>query len=153
MFLLVRSLHILSAFWYFGGLAGYVGMRLAAVRATHLNAVESLLGSMYRFERYMVLPGGASLVVFGVLTAWFEHWPHFALEGIGLLLLAIPFVAVSGPRAAQVQVALAEAIHSGQLTDRLRATMRDRVLFVCESVSVLLVLLILLVMLFKPGQL
>ena len=151
VFLLVRSLHIMAAFLYMGGLAGYVGMRLASAKASNLEAVKSLLGSMYRFERYMLMPGGALLVIFGLLTAWQEHWPHFALMGIGLLLLALPFVAVSGPRAAKLQAALAEATQAGTLTDRLRAAMRDKVFFVCELVTVVLVLLILLVMLFKPG--
>jgi len=151
MLLLVRSLHILAAFWYIGGLAAYVGLRLASAKATSLEATASLLGSMYRFERYMLLPGGALLVIFGLLAAWLEHWPHFALVAIGLLLLMVPFVAVSGPRAAKVQTALAEAKQAGTLTARLRTAMRDKVFFVCELVTVVIVLLILLVMLFKPG--
>ena len=151
MFLLIRSLHILAAFLYMGGLAGYVGMRLASAKATRLEAVESLLGSMYRFEKYMLMPGGALLVIFGLLTAWLEHWPHFALEGIGLLLLAVPFVIISGPRAKRLAAALTEAVQAGKLTDGLRDAMRDKVFFACEFVTVVLVFLILLVMLFKPG--
>lgn len=151
VFLLIRSLHILAAFLYMGGLAGYVGMRLASAKAVNFEAVKSLLGSMYRFERYMLIPGGALLVIFGLLTAWLEHWPHFALMAIGLLLLMLPFVVVSGPRAAKLQAALAEATQAGKLTDRLQAAMHDKVFFACESATVVLVLLILLVMLFKPG--
>ena len=151
MFLLIRSLHILAAFLYIGGLAGYVGMRLASVNASNLEAVKSLLGSMYRFERYMLMPGGALLVIFGLLTAWLEHWPNFALEAIGLLLVMVPFVVISGPRAKKLAAALTEAVQAGKLTDGLRDAMRDKVFFVCELVTVALVFLILLVMLFKPG--
>jgi len=151
VFLLVRSLHIVFAFCYIGGLSGYVGLRLALVNSSNLEAVTLLQHILHRFEKFMLLPGGALLVIFGILTAWLEHWPRFALEAIGLLLLMVPFVVVSGPRAQKVNRALAEALQAGRLTDRLRATMRDKVLFACELATVVIVLLILFLMLLKPA--
>jgi uncharacterized membrane protein len=151
VFLLVRSLHVLAAFCYIGGLSGYLGMRLALLNSSSLEAVALLQRILHRFEKFMLLPGGALLVIFGILTAWLEHWPHFALEAIGLLLLMIPFVVISGPRAQKVDMALAEALQAGELTGRLRAAMRDKVLFVSELATVAIVLLILFLMLVKPA--
>jgi Predicted integral membrane protein (DUF2269) len=151
LLLVVRSLHILAAFCYVGGLVGYVGMRVASAKASNLETTETLLALQHGFERFMLMPGGGLLVIFGLLTAWLEHWPRFALLGIALLLLAVPFAAISGPRAKRIDAALKEASHAGKVTDELRAAMHDKLLFACESVIVVLVFLILLVMLFKPG--
>lgn len=150
MLILFRTLHILAAFCYIGGLAGYVGMRVASAKAASLETVGTLVKLQHAFERFMLMPGGALLVICGLLTAWLEHWPRFALAGIALLTLAVPFTVVSGPRAKRIDAALAEAGRAGKITDGLRAAMRDMVLFACESMIVAIVFLILLVMLIKP---
>ena len=151
MLLLFRSLHILAAFWYVAGLAGYIAMRIAALRAPSLEAVQLLIRLMHGFERFMLLPSGALLVILGLLTAWLEHWPHFALAAFALVLLLVPFAKISGLRIAKVDAALTEAAQTGRFTEALQAALRDKVLVACESAIVSIVLLILLLMLFKPG--
>ncbi len=151
MFLLVRSLHILSAFWYVGDLAGCIGMRLTMVNTSNLKAMRVLLRLQHAFEKYLLIPGGAALVIFGLLTVWHEQWPRFALEAILLLLISVPFVVASGPRTKMADRAFAEALRTGTITSNLRTAVRDKVLFVCESATVLIVLLILLLMLIKPA--
>ena len=151
MFMLVRTLHILTAIWFICGVAAYVTTRLAMLKGEDVRAVEALVGMMARFRNLMIRPGGMLLVIFGLWAAWYEAWPRFAIHAIALLVVFVPFMVLTAKGSHGIEAASAEAVKAGSITPELRASMRDRKLVIGDWGISVITLLFLLLMLIKPA--
>jgi|SRR5579885_2051164 len=151
LFMTVRTLHILAAIWFICGVAGYVVTRLEMLKSDDVRGVDALVRVMARFRNLMIRIGGILLVIFGLWTAWYESWPHFALHAIGLLVIFVPFMVLTAKGSHGLEAASAEAVKSGSLTPELRAALRDRKLVIGEWGIGVITLLFLFLMLLKPA--
>ena len=84
----VELLHVGVAFWFVAGLLGR-NLTLARARASErLELVVDLVGLARRFDRLLVIPGSAAVVLLGLLTALAQHRP-LAGPGNGWLLASL----------------------------------------------------------------
>ena len=149
--------HVAVAFWFVGGLIGR-NVTLAKARAsTEIVVVGELTELAGRFERFMVIPGSAAVLVAGLLAVWVEDRP-LAGPGNGWLLLSlvlyltlIPLVPlVFLPRGRVFERALAEATERGEVTPELGVAFRDPAVAAARIYEVIVVALIILLMVVKP---
>ena len=136
---IAKLLHVLSAFWFVGGVLGRDLTFWHARRETDVRSVHTLLRISEVFERWGVIRGGMAVLVFGLLTSWLGKWPLFgALQGVGanwllvsfaiyivstLLIVPLGMIRRRETRDRAVHHALAE----GQITPELSAALRDPV--------------------------
>ncbi|MGE5625760.1 MAG: DUF2269 family protein [Bacillota bacterium] len=151
MLLLVRTLHILAAIWFVGGVTGYIFTRLAMLRTENVAAVDALVCMMARFRNLMLRIGGILLVIFGLWTAYYESWPEFSRGAIVLLVILVPFMVLTARGSHKLEVVCAETVQAGSVTPVLRAAMRDRLLVAGEIGLGVITVLFLLLMLVKPS--
>ena len=153
----VVLLHVAVAFWFVGGLIGR-NLTLAKARAsTEIVVVGELTELAGRFERFMVIPGSAAVLVAGLLAAWAEDRP-LAGPGNGWLLLSlvlyltlIPLVPlVFLPRGRVFERALAEATERGEVTPELGIAFRDPAVAAARIYEEIVVALIVVLMVVKP---
>ena len=84
--LIMRFLHILSAFWLIAGLLGRWTTFAQARRATGIQPAAALLQLSERFEALMVIPGSQAVLLLGLLAAWLGGHPLLGvLQGAGQL--------------------------------------------------------------------
>jgi uncharacterized membrane protein len=84
----VELLHVGVAFWFVAGLLGR-NLTLSRARASErLESVVDLVGLARRFDRLLVIPGSAAVVLLGLLTALAQHRP-LAGPGNGWLLASL----------------------------------------------------------------
>lgn len=150
MLLIVRTLHVLAAIWYTCGVAGYIVARLAALQTEDVRGVGALVRLMGHFRNLMIRPGGALLVIFGLLTAYYEAWPRFSIHAIILLVIFVPFMVMTVKGLHKLEAAGAEAVKSGSVTPELSAAMRARPLVIGDYGIGVITVLFLLMMLLKP---
>ncbi len=151
LFLLIRSIHILAAIWFTCGVAAYLFTRRAALGAEDVRGVDALVQLMGRFKNFMIRPGAALLLIFGLWAAYDEGWPHFALHAIALLVILLPFVILVVRGNNKLEAACAEAMKSVTLTPELKAALRDRMLVIGDIGIGTITVLFLLLMLLKPA--
>jgi uncharacterized membrane protein len=139
LLMIVKLAHVLSAFWFIGGVLARDLTFWRARRDTDVRSVHTLLKASEFFERWGVIRGGMSVLVFGLLTSWLGRWPLFGtLQGVGanwllvsfaiyivstLLIVPLGLIRRRETRDAAVHHALAE----GQITPELSAALRDPV--------------------------
>ena len=109
IYLLMKLLHVLAAFWMISGVVGRDFAFWRAGRATSVQAVQALLQISDFFERYAVIPVSFAVLVFGLIVTWMQKWPLFGfLQGAHsnwLLVSSFLFLGISaaiGPRLAIV---------------------------------------------------
>jgi uncharacterized membrane protein len=158
---LAEALHVLSAFWFVGGLLGRAVAHAQARRALDVGDVEAAdrLGS--RFERLMVRPGSLVVLAIGLLTAWLQGWPtlgflqgspvNWVLASLVLLLSVIPLIPlVFLPRGRSFRAALEDAHAQGHVTPRLTAALTDRTVAAAHVYEWAVVVGIVALMVAKP---
>jgi uncharacterized membrane protein len=159
--LIMRFLHILSAFWLITGLLGRWMAYAQARRAADILPAAALLRLSERFEQLMVIPGSQSVLVFGLLAAWLGGHPllgvlqgaraNWLLVSLALSLSMIPIVALLlAPRRKLRRLALEDAVARGALTAELRAALDDRIVLGSRTAEMMITGAILALMVLKP---
>ena len=152
-----KLLHVLAAFWFVAGLIGR-GVTLAQVRReSDLGRVGSLLAVTDRFEKWMVIPGSAAVLLLGLATM-FDQGRSLLDDGNRWLLVSlILYVALAAlvptvflPRGKRFEAALEEAKPGGVVTPALAEALRDPVVALARRVELAVVALIVVLMVTKP---
>ena len=160
--LVMKLLHIVSAFWFISGVVARDFSFWRAARATSAQAAYALLQMSEVFERSAVIPGGLIVLFFGLMTAWLQGWPIFGfLQGSSsnwLLVSLILFLGVSAiigplrliPRRRQRTQAAEEALAQEVITPALTAALNDRVVNVFRTGELITLVVIIVLMVVKP---
>ena len=162
LYVLMKLLHVLAAFWM---VSGVVGRDLAfwwAGRATNVQAVHALLRASDLFERYAVIPVSMAVLVFGLIVTWMQKWPLFGvLQGSPTNWLLVSFILFVGMSAFIAPLGLVarrkertravdEALAQGSITPALSAALNDRVVNRFRTVELIITVIIIILMVTKP---
>jgi uncharacterized membrane protein len=162
LYILMKLLHVLAAFWM---VSGVVGRDLAfwwAGRATNVQAVHALLRVSEFFERYAVIPVSMAVLLFGLIVTGMQKWPLFGvLQGSPtnwLLVSFLLFVGMSAfiaplglvARRKERTRAVEDALTQGTITPALRAALNDRVVNRFRTVELVITVIIIVLMVTKP---
>jgi uncharacterized membrane protein len=161
VYLLLKLLHILAAFWLIAGILGRQLVRAVARQSEDIYRFADLSRLAGRFESLMVIPGNLLVIVFGVLAAWRGGWPILGfLQGAStnwllatnlLLLVGLAIVpTVYLPRGKLFERAIQEALAAGQMTSRLQAALEDRPVKWAHGFEYASLLVIVFLMVAKP---
>jgi uncharacterized membrane protein len=156
MTLLMKLLHVVTAFWFIGGLLGRTVIMWQAARTTDVRMVEMLVRVAGYFERWMVIPGSLAVLGFGLAAAWLQRWPMFGgatwlLLSTVLYLSLIPVIAfIFVPRGKIFDRVLQTAIAQGEVTADLSAAFRDRVVGLAHAYELAATAVVIVLMVFKP---
>ena len=161
LYMLMKLLHVLAAFWMISGVVGRGLTFWQASRATDVQSVSALLQISEFFERYAVIPVSLAVLVFGLIVTWMQKWPLLGfLQGSPvnwLLVSFILFLGIStliGPlgmvaRRKERTRALEEALAQRTITPRLLAALNDKVVFRFRAVEMTVLLVIIILMVVK----
>lgn len=153
--MILKLVHVLSAFWFVAGLLGR-GLSLSqAARATDIHMANMLVQLAGRFERLMVIPGSSVVFLVGLVTAWAQHTllleTRWLLVSIILFLSLVPVVIwIFLPRGKVFEQALADALAQGKVTPQLTAAFHDQAVAWAHRYELLVVAIIILLMIAKP---
>lgn len=162
LYLIMKLLHVLAAFWLISGLVGRDFAFWWAGKARDVQAVHALLQVSDFFERYAVIPVSVAVLLFGLVVTWMQRWPLFGfLQGSPsnwLLLSFVLFIGISaviGPlgllaRRKERSLAMEEALAQKTITPRLVAALHDKVVSRFRAVELTIVILIVVLMVLKP---
>ncbi len=159
--LFMKLLHVLSAILFIGGMLGRGLAFAGARRATDITVAHTLLTMSEQFEKLMVRPGSEIVFVFGLLTAWLERQPLFAVfsgarpnwlfTALVLYLLTIPLVIfVLMPATRRRRRAVEEALAAGCITPELRAALESRSVLITRNAELAIILIVVSLMVLKP---
>ncbi len=159
--LLFKTTHIFLAIWFVSGLIGrWVALHEAAC-CREIITTYSLVQIAGVFERWMVIPGAAAVLLLGILTGIAEGWPVLGfIQGgraqwllVSLLLfmsITVLVYTVFLPKGKIFERALQEALSQGQVTNRLNAAFRDRAVRAAHLYELAAVAAIIFLMITKP---
>lgn len=162
LYLLMKLLHVLAAFWLVSGVVGRGLTFWRARRARDVQAVQALLQVSEFFERYAVIPVFVAVLLFGLIVTWMRKWPLFGfLQGSPSNWLLVSFIlfvggsAVVAPlglvaRRKERERALEDALAQGTITLRLMAALNDKVVIRFRTVEFIILVIILILMVIKP---
>src|SRR5690349_14566534 len=131
IYLFMKLLHVLAAFWFIGGVIGRDFAFWQAGRATNVQAVQALLQISDFFERYAVIPVSMAVFLFGLIITLLQKWPLFGfLQGSPVNWLLVSFILFLGislaivplklvPRRKQRTRAIEGALTQGTITSEL----------------------------------
>ena len=153
-----KLLHVLVAFWFVAGLIGR-GVTIAQVRReSDLGRLGSLMAVAERFEKWMVIPGSAIVLLLGIVTMIAQDRSLLG-DGNGWLLvslilylgLAALVPTVFLPRGKRYEAALEDARSSGtKVTPALTSALNDPVVALARRVELAVVAVIIVLMVTKP---
>lgn len=158
---LSKLVHVVAAIWMIGGGVGRFVAHRAAIRATGIETMQTLLGLVEFFDSRMVIPASSVLLIFGLTTAWLQGWPilgflqggssNWVLVSLLLTLSILPMVAlVLGPRRRKRTHLLAAAIAAGRVTPELTAALTDRAVARARIYEFAVVAIVTVLMVLKP---
>ncbi len=153
----IEAVHVLIGFGFVAGLVGR-GITLAgARRATRIDAMEELLAVAGRFDRFLVIPGSAAVLVAGLLTMWAQGRSLFAPHGwwLGVSLIvflsSIPLVPlIFVPRGKRFEAAFQHAKARGEVTPELAAAFRDGRVAFARAYELAMVATVIVLLVTKP---
>lgn len=162
LYLIMKLLHVLTAFWFISGVIGRDFAFWRAGQATNVQAVHALLQISDFFERYAVIPVSTAVFLFGLIITLLQRWPLFGfLQGSSINWLLISFLLFLGislaigplklvPRRKQRTQALQEAMTQGTITPELTAALNDKVVTRFRTVELIILVIIIILMVTKP---
>lgn len=162
LYVFMKLLHVLAAFWLISGVVGRGLTFWQAHRAKDVQAVQALLQMSEFFERYAVIPVSVAVLVFGLVITWIQKWPLFgSLQGSPVNWLLISFLLFIGisafiaplglvARRKERDRALKEALAQGEITLRLLAALNDKVVIRFRIVEFIVLIIIVILMVTKP---
>ena len=150
-------LHVAAAFWFVAGLLGR-GVTIARARsAGDVELMSHLMDLGGRFERLMVIPGSAVVVLLGLLAAWWDDVPFTGEGNWWLLTSLLLFVAIGLlvptvflPRGKVFERAFEDAKAKDEITPELRAAFDDPAVRNARWLELIVVGVILALMVTKP---
>lgn len=156
-----KLLHILTAFWFVGGVLGRAIVLRQASRANNPQTVQQLMQLTDIFEKRMVIPGSMAVLIVGIITAILGGWSLFGfLQGANtnwlllslvLYLTNIPLIIfVYNPRGKIFGDALQDALAQNVVTPQLRAAFHDRVVAAAHAYELVTIFVIVILMVTKP---
>src|ERR1044071_5827322 len=96
-YVLLKLLHVLTAFWFISGVVGRDFAFWRAGQATNVQAVHALLHISDFFERYAVIPASMAVFLFGLIITFLQRWPLFGfLQGSPINWLLVSFLLFLG---------------------------------------------------------
>ena len=161
LYVLMKLLHVLAAFWMISGVVGRGLAFWQAGRVKDVQAVHALLQVSEFFERYAVIPVSAAVLIFGLIITWLQKWPLFGfLQGspsnwlLVSFLLFVGISAVIGPlglvaRRKERTRAVEEALAQGTMTLRLLAALHDKVVLRFRMIEFVTLVIIIILMVTK----
>jgi len=162
LYLIMKLLHVLTAFWFISGVIGRDFAFWQAGKATNVQAVHALLQVSEFFERYAVIPLGSVILVFGLIVTWMQRWPLFGfLQGSTSNWLLVSFILFVGGSLAIIPLrlmarrkqrtrAIEEALVQGTITPELTAALNDKVVVRFRAVELVILVVIIILMVTKP---
>jgi uncharacterized membrane protein len=161
IYLIVRFLHITSAIIFFGGIIARQLVRAVAEKTSDVRNFAALSTAAGRIENMMVIPGNMAVVTFGIILALITDAPILGfLQGASknwllvtnlLLVIAMLFVpTVFLPRGKKFDLVLRDALAQGQMTAQLREALADKTIRIVHFVEMTLVVIVVILMVFKP---
>ena len=162
LYVFIKLLHVLAAFWFLSGLVGRDFAFWRAAKATNVQAVQALLQVSDFFERYAVIPVSMAVFLFGLIVTFMQKWPLLGfLQGSPANWLLLSFILFLGislaigplklvPRRKQRNHALEEALTQRSLTPELTAALNDPVVARFRTIELVIVVLIIILMVTKP---
>lgn len=160
--MLMKLLHVLSAFWFISGVVARDFTFWRAAKVSTVEGIHTLLQVSEFFEQWAVIRGAFLVLIFGLLTVWLQHWQMFGfLQGAPTNWLLISFIifassgAVIGPlgliaRRQQRTKAMEESLAKGTITPELTAALNDKVVNTFRKVELATVGFIIILMVVKP---
>ena len=146
-------LHLLGALLFVAGIV-LAGTAFEAARRRDRPSEIALLLGLTRIGVLLVAVGGLLLPIFGL---WLVHLGHFGYgsgwvdAAIGLYVIVLVLGGLGGQRPKQArQLATRLAAEQGPVNEELRAPLDDRLSRAENYASLLAVLVILVLMVFKP---
>ena len=146
--------HLLGAFLVVSGTVT-AGVAFEVGRRRELAREIALILGLARIGAVLVMAGVLLVLVFGLWLVSLGHWGYGAGwvdAALGLLILVTGLGAIAGQapkRARRLASELAE--QDRPVSDELRALLRDRVALALNYLSLLLLLAIVVLMVWKPG--
>jgi uncharacterized membrane protein len=162
LYLIMKLLHVLTAFWFISGIVGRDFAFWQAGRATNVQAVHALLQVSEFFERYAVIPVASAVLVFGLIVTFLQRWPLFGfLQGSPSNWLLVSFILFVGGSLAIIPLrlvvrrkertrAVEEALAQGIITPELTAALNDKVVVRFRAVELVILVVIIILMVTKP---
>ena len=162
LYLLMKLLHVLAAFWMVSGVVGRDLTFWWAGRAKDVRAIHALLHASEFFERYAVIPVSVVVLVFGLIVTWMQKWPLFgSLQGAASNWLLVSFILFVGTSAFIAPLGLAarrkerthaldEALAQETITLRLMTALHDKVVSRFRAAEMIVLLVIIILMVTKP---
>ena len=153
----LQVLHVASAFWFVAGLVGRNVLLGLARRSEDLARVRTLVEVAGPFERFMVQPGSAVVLVLGILTMWAQglpfwddgtRWVTVSLIAFLSLIPLVPLVFL--PRGRAFEAALADSIASGRITPALSTAFHDPAVAAARWYEIAVVAFVVFLMVAKP---
>ena len=160
-YLLLRFLHILSSIIFIGGIFARQAVRARGKKSTNIRELDTYFAAAGQIEKLMVIPGNMAVIFFGILLAILMKAPIFGfLQGASQnWLLATNLMLVAGglmvpmifvPRGKIYDRLLQEALARDEITQELRAHLDDGVVKTAHFLEMFLVVVIVILMVFKP---
>jgi uncharacterized membrane protein len=162
LYLFMKLMHVLAAFWMVSGVVGRDFAFWQAGRAKNVQEVHALLRVSEFFERYAVIPVSVGVLLFGIIVTWMQKWPLFGfLQGspsnwlLVSFLLFVGLMGLIGPlgmvaRRKERTRALKEALAQETITLRLLAALNDKVVTRFRIVEIVVTVVIIVLMVMKP---
>jgi uncharacterized membrane protein len=162
LYVIMKLLHVLTAFWFISGVIGRDFAFWRAGKATNVQAVQALLQISDFFERYAVIPISMAVFLFGLIITLLQRWPLFGfMQGSPVNWLLVSFLLFLGiplaigplklvPRRKQRTRALDEALRQGTITSQLTAALNDKVVVQFRKVELIILVIIIILMVTKP---
>jgi uncharacterized membrane protein len=149
------ALHVTGAFFLLGGVMFATILSILGQRAQRPSELAAFMG-LARFAVVFILAGEVMLLVFGL---WLVHEFHFSFGSFWIWVSLVLFVVagVAGKKGGDREggtraLALELAAKDNVTTDELRAKVNDRVTLALSGGAGILALVILALMVWKPGQ-
>jgi uncharacterized membrane protein len=148
--------HVLGAFAVIGATAWFWAMTFASMRTSRASFVLAL-GRLVQPATIVVGFGTVVTLVFGIWLAiyvdGYELWDGWILASIVLWVIASETGRRGGKYHQQAIPPLVEAVQAGrdEIPPEWRALPANRTAILFDTISTLAVLLILILMIFKPG--
>jgi len=162
LYVFMKLLHVLAAFWFLSGLVGRDFAFWRAGKATSVQAVQALLQISDFFERYAVIPISMAVFLFGLVVTFMQKWPLLGfLQGSPTNWLLVSFLLFLGislaigllrlvPRRKQRTRALEESLAQKTITPELTAALNDPVVVRFRTIELVVMILIIILMVTKP---
>lgn len=152
-----KLLHVLTGFWFVAGLAGR-NVSIAQARSEEaIERIEALMTAAGRFERLMVIPGSAAVLVLGIVTMLAQGWSFLGEGNRWLPISVVLFVATAAlvptvflPRGRVFEEAFADSKREGEVTPALTEAFADPAVTWARRAEAAAVAVVIALMVLKP---